>query len=82
MSYYKNDCSVTCFRPADDENTIFLEGERSLKDVLEVITEKWPGISMAQIIIEPAHIHTHAIGYDLYDASDYDVYVVIHRKQQ
>jgi len=37
-------------------------------------------ISLEELDITAEYIHTRCIGYDLYDSSDYDNYIVITRK--
>lgn len=37
-------------------------------------------ISLEELDITAEHINTRCIGYDLYDSSDYDNYIVITRK--
>lgn len=37
-------------------------------------------ISLEELDINAEHINTRCIGYDLYDSSDYDNYIVITRK--
>ena len=74
-----NRLSVAENEPKDDENTIYIRGERSFQSILELIQDKWPGVSLEDIEISSEYIHVYCIGYDLYDPSDYINYTVIRR---
>lgn len=67
------------FWPDDTRDTLYLT-ESDLDSIAERTTEKWPGIRSDEILISAEHIQTNAIGYDLYDSSDYTNFVVVKAK--
>lgn len=79
MAEYLTTSGIRAFTPDDDEDTIYLVYGRPLNEIIEKVNEKWPGTDFSKIEIEAQHIHTYALGYDLYDSSDYDDYIVIRR---
>ncbi len=68
------------FWPEDDECTIYLSGEHTLESILELIQEKWPGVTFENIEISTEYIQTKCLTYDLYDPSDYTNFIIIRRK--
>lgn len=68
--------------PQDDDNTIYLEdnGGFSLAVIIEKVNEKWPGVNFDNVIIETEYRHVTGIGYDLYDSTDYQNYIVITKR--
>ena len=64
------------FWPKNDAKTLYLAGGCSLEELLEATQAKWPGVDPARIEIEPEYIHTHCLGYDLYDSGDYTNFIV------
>lgn len=67
------------FWPDNTRDTLYLT-EIDLDSAAEQATEKWPGIRSDEIRICAEHIHTNAIGYDLYVSSDYTDFVVVKAK--
>lgn len=71
------------FYPEDTAEAMYLECPHhpsegpSLTEILEKAQAKWPGITLDQIMVIPEKIHTRHIHYDLYDPSDYDMFVRI-----
>lgn len=72
---------ITDFSPDDTDTTMYLDSSipKSLEEILAAINEKWPGASPSNIEIGAEKIHTHCIGYDLYDPGDYTNFLVITR---
>lgn len=70
------------FWPADTETEIYYANETSLAEILESIKTRWPNISMTEISIQAEYIHTHCLGYDLYDSSDYTNFVVVRKTEE
>jgi hypothetical protein len=68
--------------PDDTDTEIYIDSSlgTSLDAILELILEKWPNISLNDIIIESEYIHTDCIGYDLYDAGDWTNFILIRRR--
>lgn len=52
----------------------------TLAEILQEIEEKWPGSSAENIRISAEKIHTHCLGYDLYDPMDYTNFLVIEKE--
>ena len=72
---YSNDGKS--FSPDDTDTIKYLYNSITLLDLQERIKEWWPKANINEIHISSEHIHTNAIGYDLYDSSDYTLYLVI-----
>lgn len=70
------------FTPDDTDTKMYISGETyvTLQEILDKAKEKWPDAKPEQIMIDPQHIHTHALGYDRYDPSDYTNYIVLELK--
>lgn len=51
----------------------------SFEDIFGRAKAKWPGIRLDQITIEAEYIRTKCLGYDQYDPSDYNTFIVIRR---
>lgn len=71
------------YRPQDTETTIYLlsSPDWDLRAIMDMVERKW-GITHLydQVTIRAEYIHVRCIGYDLYDSSDYDNYLVIERQ--
>lgn len=67
------------FWPDNTRDTLYLT-EIDLDSMAEQTVEKWPGIRSDEIHISAEHIHTNAIGYDLYVSSDHTDFVVVKAK--
>lgn len=66
------------FQPDDTDDTFHISDRASLKDILEQAHAKWgEGIRLEDLSITPRHIHTHCLGFDSYDPSDYTDFLVI-----
>jgi len=71
------------FWPDDDTNTIYITSDSSpsLADIIEQARDKWGAdVSLDDIEITSEKIHTHCLGYDLYDPSDYTDFIIITKK--
>lgn len=80
MGYYTRPDGVKCFEPDDTDNTFYMRGYYDglpLSEILEQTKEKWPNASFDDVNIASEYIQTRCIGYDLYDPSDYDCFLVI-----
>lgn len=70
--------------PVETENDMWINGHHTsypLQEILDKIQEKWPGISLDDVEIQPYHHHELAIHYDLHDPSDYTTYLYISKKE-
>ncbi|QDJ96270.1 hypothetical protein Xoosp13_83 [Xanthomonas phage Xoo-sp13] len=79
MGYYKDNQGIDCFSPDNTENTLYIEignGEKSADALTESIHEHFGDIGNAYSI-SAEKIHTRCLGYDLYDSSDYDMFLII-----
>jgi len=63
--------------PSDSDNTIYISSDIKFNDMLDLIKEKWPNVSLEKINIETEYIHTDCIGYDVYDPMDYTTFIKI-----
>lgn len=66
--------------PVETENDMWINTSHagfSLADILEKAKEKWPDVSLEDISIESVNHHEYAVGYDLYDSSDYVQYIYL-----
>lgn len=61
----------------DDENTIYLSSDITLKEIDDTIEAKWPNINRELIKISCEHRQVRCLGYDQYDSNDYEDYIVI-----
>ncbi len=66
--------------PENTEDTLYFPYETNLQSLLDSIKKVWPEVSLDDVTIEAQHIHTDHIGYDLYDSTDYNDFVVVTRK--
>lgn len=81
MGYTRNG-SITNFEPDNDENTLYLLSScnYSLAQIIGFAKEKWgQDLNFDDIVIEAENIHTRCLTYDVYDAGDYDNYIVIRK---
>ncbi|AUR84706.1 hypothetical protein NVP1063O_039 [Vibrio phage 1.063.O._10N.261.45.C7] len=69
--------TVLNYTPEDTDYKFYVLGETYLTCILDQIKEKWGDVDFSCIEIEPENIHTRCLGYDLYDSSDYDDYLVV-----
>ena len=66
--------------PTNDDNTLYIadDGGISFSDLISRANEHFG--SLDNLTIKPEYIHTRCVNYDLYDAMDYDNYIVITKK--
>lgn len=74
--------TITNFTPDNNENTLYIESNYSMN--LSYIMEKarqhfGESIIFNELSISSEHIHTRCLGYDQYDSSDWDNYLVIEK---
>lgn len=75
---YTTKGEITNFWPDDTEDKIYiLDTGMSLSSLIERAKEKWPNESFDKIDITAEKIHTHCIGYDLYDSSDWTMFITM-----
>lgn len=77
MGYYTQN-GIKCFSPDDTETEFYLEYDASLSDIIEKVKEKFgSNVNLEDVTVTPEYIHTHALGYDMYDPSDYSNFLKI-----
>lgn len=69
--------AIENYTPVDTDDTLYLLENTTLSVMLDAIKEKWGDVDFDNIRVDPQYIHTRCLGYDLYDASDFDNYLVI-----
>ena len=81
MGYGTRDGSIRTFTPDDTDTEKYirsLDGLYSLGDILNIAREKWgENIGLDDITITAEYIHTDCLGYDGFDRSDWDNYLVL-----
>lgn len=69
---------IQCFTPDDTDTCFYVEDNIRLADLLVKIKEKFgDDVNYNSVDIQPEYIHTHALTYDQYDASDYTKYLCV-----
>lgn len=68
------------FTPVDSEGSFYVLYSVSLADILKLATLKWGDVSLEDVKLEAQYIHTRCLDYDLYDANDFDNYIVVSLK--
>ena len=79
-AYTRAGTQIRDFTPDDTAETLYLDSSCSwaLSDLLERARQKWgEAIAVDDLSIEADYLHTHCLGYDRYDPSDYTKYLVI-----
>lgn len=71
---------IASFWPDDTDECFYVVYGAGLYTILEVATNKWPGISAKDLHITSEYIHTDCLYYDLYDPIDYTCFLKIERK--
>jgi hypothetical protein len=79
MGHYTDSHGIKGFYPDDDADTMWISRATPLSEIIQKIEEKWPGATLDQIWIDADYVQTSHIGYDLYDPTDYDTYLVVRR---
>ena len=67
-----------CF-PVDTDDSFWIANDVQLTELIERVQEKWPGVSLADVNIEPVKHHQYSVTYDLYDSSDYVDYLFVRK---
>lgn len=70
--------------PTNDADTLYIRGgyeHITLSDLHERIKNHFKTGELDAFTIELEYIHTRCITYDLYDAGDWDTYLIIRRPQ-
>lgn len=68
------------FWPQNDENTLYIDSDfYNLGEIIDLAKEKWPDVDFFNLMVSAEHIHTHCLGYDLYDPSDWTNFIVIRK---
>lgn len=72
---------IRTFWPDDTDTEFYLDATQiwTQAEIQQRIEDRWPGVSNENIVISAQHIHTDCLGYDLYDAGDYTMFIVIRR---
>ena len=72
---------INTFEPDNDANTLYLRSDiYSLEEMIEKAKEHFGAeVLLSDLTIAGENIHTDCLDYDLYDPSDYTVYIVIRR---
>lgn len=69
------------FTPDDTPDKFYIEGSSDIETIIEQAMKKWPQtnhqLNLDRLRITSEYIHTHCLGYDLYDPGDYTNYLCI-----
>jgi len=73
--------TIKTFWPDDTDTTMYIDASytHTLADIQQKIEEKWPGTPANCIEITTDEINTDCLGYDLYDPSDYTMFLIIRK---
>lgn len=66
-------------KPQNTENTLYIE-KSFIDDVEELVAsidKYWPGVDLANVMIDVEEIQVAGFGYDQYDPADYIEYYVL-----
>jgi hypothetical protein len=75
---YSKDGSITNYWPDDNLTEMYIEdSSRSLSELLVMAKAKWPNATLDNIKVSTDYIHTHCLGYDNYDPSDYTLFTIL-----
>ncbi len=79
MGYtYRNNGAITDFWPDDTDDTIYITGEHTLGELIDLAIAKFkPNFRIDNVEIAAEYIHTSCLTYDQYDSSDYTCFTVI-----
>lgn len=78
MGLYKDSRGVNCFSPDNTDTSFYVAYSASVADILAQAQKKWgDDLSLDDLFIHSENVHTNALGYDLYDPSDYTEYLCI-----
>ena len=65
------------FWPKDTGKQFYLYGKTDLQTIMNRAHQKWSGITLSEIEIEPEYVHTDHLTHDLYDSSDWANFLCI-----
>ena len=80
MGYIKDNRGITSFTPDNTADALFIPcyGPVDMSELIEEAKKHFgERFVLSNMRIEPRHIHTNCIGYDVYDPGDYTHYLVI-----
>jgi hypothetical protein len=82
---FKDHRGINCFTPDNTPEKLYIHcdySDVSFKELSESMTEHFgPKLNLDEYSISAENIHTHAIGYDLYEPGDYSIFLCITRKK-
>jgi len=81
MGYYVQD-GIRNFKPDNTESVFYFPayGEYTFTEIVDAANEHFSlELTVDDYLVSIEHIHTEAVGYDLYDPFDYTNYFVITR---
>jgi hypothetical protein len=82
MGYYKDSRGIQNFTPDDTPDELYIEsyGGRHFADILDAMRGHFGyDLDLNDFAIAAEKIHTHCLGFDLYDHGDYTDYLHITR---
>lgn len=82
MGYSTDSRGIRSFWPDDDKDTLYIEqgGYCTFDYIRERMQEHFGTcMEMDDYSIRAESIHTDCLGYDLYDSSDYTMFLIIER---
>ena len=73
---------ITRYDPDNTPNTLYIQmfGSLDFDSLREKIKEHFGDPNLDNYEISTEYIHTDCIGYDLYDSSDWSIFIIIERK--
>ena len=75
---YRNGGQICGFWPDNTDTCFYLYGHHTFLEIWEMCERKFgENVNTADIKIETEHIHTRCLGFDSYDSSDWDTFLVI-----
>lgn len=74
---YENEGRTTNCFPVDEDDTMWIEKGKTVKELMELAKIKWPDVEFEDINIDVVHHHQYSIYYDSYDSTDYVDYLVL-----
>ena len=85
MGRYTDSRGITNFEPDNDAETFHFRmcGECDIFEIMDAASRHFnnPNLSIEHVTFSAEYIHTDCIGYDLYDPSDYTIFMVIRLKK-
>ena len=78
MGYFKHNDGTKYFSPDNTDTELWLNASYdsfSFEELKEIILARWPDADTNKVNISTEYIHTDCLDYDLYDPSDYTLYL-------